>query len=76
MESKTGIFDYVVKNFRFKYGRDIDLREIGNHIYNLASRFDIDRNEEQLQKIMDFIHCDLNEFTPVQDEEIKEIKRI
>ena len=73
MESETGVFDYVVKNIRFKYGRDIDLRKEGSFIYNIASRFDGVRTKEQLDKIMELIHCNLNEFTPVQEDEIKRI---
>lgn len=69
----SDILDWTVDNYRMKYVRDKDLRDEGTIIYNAANHLLEKRDDKKINAIVDFISCDLSEFVPVKNEEIKHI---
>ena len=64
------MFDYEVINYRMKFARDPNLKEKASDICRYSSR-KIERSEEQIRCLMEFICCNLQGLAPVREEEIQ-----
>lgn len=67
------ILDWDFDNYRMKYATEPDIRREGTVIEHYVSHSQYARSEEKTKRILEFIACDLKDFQPVQDGEIRHL---